>query len=146
VVAQSRDSDGGVVCYVALVALVYNVVLIKLEAARSRRREGWTVKMGCAHGGCGVDVERVDGRADAFWKVWCFEPFCHRLLAFTLFGWSIPHLETSFMHPVSAFQGQIVSRPRYFVSSLDVIGEVSRVQMNIFIPCTLIRNRIPSVQ
>jgi hypothetical protein len=43
-VAQSRDSDVCVVCYVALVALVYNVVLIKLEAARSRRREGWTVK------------------------------------------------------------------------------------------------------
>jgi hypothetical protein len=43
-VAQSRDGDGSVVCYVALVALVYNVVLIKLEAARSRRREGWTVE------------------------------------------------------------------------------------------------------
>jgi hypothetical protein len=34
--------------------LVYNVVVIKLEAARSHRRERVDGDVECAHGGCGV--------------------------------------------------------------------------------------------
>jgi hypothetical protein len=50
--------------------------------------------MECAHGDRGVVEGGVDGRFDAFWKVWCFEAVLPPPLGIHLFAWSSPHSET----------------------------------------------------